>query len=698
MNEEKVLAIYWEIYNKHAELEQSLKDQGGKWDQRSSDKLGELASILQELKAKALGVGIDVSKGNPGLAKDNNDRNDWIQLIQAAKMDGLKQRKLIEKILSFNLKPHPSGSAVWPLIQELDDFYTKTVLNAESFPKDDAFKNATAELIRAAGLVTIDQAIDAVTPDFKIGGSSLTKRHAGHMETPENLVIEENENWRAVVEKSELVPSLKKKLIKKIEDSGENPPSFLIKPIIQQTNRYYDRNVVIMDEKKIVERMKPWIGNKIPEDKVPAYLTLYKTAALEAVDNAIENLDTKSWRLTINDNLHKYFKDVLSSMKSVEDAVEHIKKSPIFNELPFQLKERVLSIPFPWEGEKIGFKGFNFHNPQFELSYKASIKKTTQAISFSEATFFEKGDPFFTNLFRTTLSTGWGKAASKFSLKTTVLSTGLELYKDQDFSIILKLEAGNIDIQEMIKKAIGSKEKIFSLGPAIIIQFNHNTNKSLMDKIRINFKNTLNIERVILSASFKVELSLDPDFARKYVKEKAKKEAKEKLAKEAAEKAEKESVEKLERELADDMTKIEKMKKKGDEIISKAKDLGNRVKGYNYEVPQGALDNDIKDLKKDNKIFKELYENTKWRTPEGKKAADEIMEKVGKEAVEELGGDTLIKKISKKAGGFIAKKAMYAVPIVGAVFLFMDILDGLTLLYYLVNNNSGGNMSWGRGI
>lgn len=469
----------------------------------------------------------------------------------------------------------------------------------------------------------------------------------------EDIKYTENSNndWIQLIDCSESDDKIKDVLKKHIISLGKFPSAKQALDMVDIIDRYYDANVAHPTGTRVNEVYEKIFGK--PSDKEEAESKeIYQKAAYAGILKGIKSI-TNNW--TINPDVHFHIPFV-AFYKKEEILPEEVTEMNI----PLQFKYDVAQGKWG-KAKALGF--LKFGEPTIQFSFKFSYIKDAHLVRTSNEEIFGLSIESYSQAIRTTItldSVGKGFLPKKGS--TTVYSKGLVIpTKFESVNIVLKTDLGTFEWSEIIKL----KSPKVSLG-AVRLQGNWNLLKTFPEISESLKTKGVYLDRAIVSVAYGFNLSLDPlkltDFVDSKFKKKPKLDSKAK------------KITKLD---DDDLKKLQKLQNKVDALENQADNLGKLFKDK-----EPSKD----DFKKAAKLFKEnaddFYESAQ-KFMEKSKATQEAAEKLLEEAAEKV-----TKKIGAKGMAAIAKMAGKAVPVVGAVITFVEVVTLAYDIYTYFNNSA----------
>lgn len=473
----------------------------------------------------------------------------------------------------------------------------------------------------------------------------------------EDIKYTENSNndWIQLIDCSESDDKIKDVLKKHIISLGKFPSAKQALDMVDIIDRYYDANVAHPTGTRVNEVYEKIFGK--PSDKEEAESKeIYQKAAYAGILKGIKSI-TNNW--TINPDVHFHIPFV-AFYKKEEALPEEV------TEMNIPLQFKIDGVQKEW-GMPQTFGFLKFTKPTIQLSFKFSYWKDAHLIRTSNEEIFGLPVESYSQAVRNTVTLNRVGKGLAPRASTTVYSKGLVIPITESINAILKTELGAINVLELSNKLKLNKDKSlsFSLG-AVRLQFNCNLIK-LEPEIHKQLKaKGVHLDRAIVSGAIGFNLSLDPlkltDFVELKIKKKPRLDSKAK------------EVIKLD---DDDLKKLKKLEDKADALENSAEKLGKLLKDQEPSK---------KDFKNAAKLFKEnaddFYESAQEFMKKSKatqEAAEALLEEVA---------EKVTKKIGTKAMAAFAKMAGKAVPVVGAVITFVEVVTLAYDIYTYFNNSA----------
>lgn len=459
-----------------------------------------------------------------------------------------------------------------------------------------------------------------------------------------------NNDWIQLIDCSESDDKIKDALKKHIISLGEFPSAKQALDMVDIVDRYYDANVAHPTGTRVNEVYEKIFGK--PSDKEEAESReIYQKAAYAGILKGIKSI-TNNW--TINPDVHFHIPFV-AFYKKEEALPEEVAETNIPLQFKYDVGEKGWGTP-----QTFGF--LKFTKPTVQFSFKISYWKDAHLIRTSDKEIFGLPIESYSQAIRSTVSLGSIAKGFKPKASTTVYSKGLLIPLSESFNAVLKTDLGTFDWAETLKNL---SPKLSSLG-AVRLQFNWNLIKFAPEIHKELKEKGVHLDRAIVSGAIGFNLSLDPlkltDFVDLKIKKKPRLDSKAK------------KVIKLD---DDDLKKLKKLEDKADALENSAEKLGKLLK---------EKEPSKKDFKNAAKLFKEnaddFYESAQEFMKKSKatqEAAEALLEEVA---------EKVTKKIGEKAMVTFAKMAGKAVPVVGAVITFVEVVTLAYDIYTYFNNSA----------
>lgn len=447
-------------------------------------------------------------------------------------------------------------------------------------------------------------------------------------------------DWVQLIDCSESDDKIKEALKAHIRSLGEFPSAKQALDMVDIIDHYYDANVSNPSGTRVNEVYEKIFGKSSDKDEA-ASKEMYQKSAYAGIKKGIKSITT-NWIIQPDVHFHIPFVAYYKNQESLPDEVAEM-------EIPHQFKIDIGTKQWG-NAKKLGF--LKFGEPTIQASFKFSYFKDAHFIRTSNEEIFGTCIESYSQAFRSTITLeGIGKGFRPKKGSTTIYSKGLVIPLAESINVVLKTDLGTIHWEEILK----AKLPKLSLG-AVRLQGNLNLLKVFPKIHEILNEKGVHLDRAIVSLVYGFNLSLDPLELGDFVDSKLKK--KPKLD---------DAAKKITQMDADDAKKLKSLQDKAEALEDKAEKLGKLFKD---EKPSKG------DVKKAAEMFKESVDDLYKHSQELMKKSEAVQE-----AVEELLEKTakkITEKIGTKAIAAAAKMAARAIPVVGAVLTFIEVV---TLAY-----------------